>query len=154
MKSTANTASDHSPGTNELENEIKTTAKIETYLSKNEEYMLTCSLSEHLNTLLSQKGLKRADVVRGSLLDRAYVYQIFSGEKTSSRDKLIAIAFGLRLSADETQKMLKLSGNRALYAKDKRDAIILFALHHQNTLTDTNELLFSHDFPVLGSPNE
>ena len=152
MKSIVNTASGFSPGTNELENEIKTTTKIETYLDKNKEYMLTCSLSEHLNMLLSQKGMSRADVVRGSLLDRTYVYQIFSGDKTPSRDKLIAIAFGLNLSADETQKMIKLSGNRALYAKDERDAIILFALHHQNTLIDTNELLFNYDYPVLGSP--
>lgn len=58
--------------------------------------------------------------MRGSQLDRAYVYQIFSGEKTPSRDKLIAIAFGMNLSDEETQKMLKLSGNRELYARDQR----------------------------------
>jgi len=112
--------------------------------------MITSSLSEHLNLLLSQKGIKKADVVRGSLLDRAYVYQIFSGEKTPSRDKLIAIAFGLKLSDDETQKMLKISGNRELYARDKRDALILFALQHKKTIWYTNELLFSHNLTVLG----
>ena len=112
--------------------------------------MITSSLSEHLNLLLSQKGIKKADVVRGSLLDRAYVYQIFSGEKTPSRDKLIAIAFGLKLSDDETQKMLKISGNRELYARDKRDALILFALQHKKTIWDTNELLYSHNLTVLG----
>ncbi len=153
MKPTPNTKTGFPPGTDELENEIKATPKIDAYLNKNKEYLLKCSLSEHLNTLLSQKDIRIADVVRGSQLDRVYVYQIFSGQKTPSRDKLIAIAFGLKLSADETQEMLKLSGNRELYARDERDAVILFSLHHQNTLSDTNELLFRHNFPVLGTPN-
>lgn len=138
--------------TNELTHEIKTTTDIEDYLEQNKENMIISSLSGHLNTLLAQKGISRADVVRNSQLDRAYVYQIFSGEKTPSRDKLIAIAFGLRLTDDETQKMLKLSGNRELYARDKRDALILFSIHQKKTIHETNELLINHNFTVLGVP--
>lgn len=140
--------------TDELNHEIRTATDIEDYLEKNKENMITHSLSAHLKMLLSQKGISRADVVRGSLLDRAYVYQIFSGEKTPSRDKVIAIAFGLHLSSDETQKMLKLSGNRELYARDGRDALILFALQQKKTIQETNELLFRHSFTVLGLPKE
>lgn len=140
--------------TDELNHEIKAATDIEDYLKKNKENMLTHSLSSHLEMLLSQKGISRADVVRGSLLDRAYVYQIFSGEKTPSRDKLIAIAFGLCLSDEETQEMLKLSGNRELYARDERDAIILFALQKKKTILEVNELLFSRGFTVLGISRE
>lgn len=137
--------------TDELRHEIKAATNIEDFLAKNKEQMLTHSLPEHLNLLLSQKGVSRADVVRGSLLDRAYVYQIFSGEKTPSRDKLIAIAFGLRLSDEETQRMLKLSGNRELYARDERDTLILFALQRKKTIFVTNELLINHHLTALGS---
>lgn len=144
----------HTPSTNELVNEIKNSTNIEDYLGRNKKYLLTHSLSEHLNMLLSQKSISRADVVRNSLLDKAYVYQIFSGEKTPSRDKLIAIAFGLNLSDDETQQMLKLSGNRELYAKDKRDAVILFSLHHKKSIYETNELLFKLELTVLGVSKE
>ncbi len=136
--------------TDKLNHEIKAATDIEDYLEQNKENLLTRSLSGHLKMLLSQKGLSRADVVRGSLLDRAYVYQIFSGEKTPSRDKLIALAFGLCLSDAETQTMLKLSGNRELYARDPRDAVILFALQREKTIEETNELLFDHKLPVLG----
>lgn len=138
--------------TDELNHEIKAATDIEDYLEKNKEQMITKSLSEHLNALLVQKGISRADVVRNSQLDRAYVYQIFSGEKTPSRDKLIAIAFGLRLTDDETQKMLKLSGNRELYARDKRDALILFSIHQKKTIYETNELLIDHRLTILGAP--
>lgn len=140
--------------TDELNNEIKAATDIEDYLAKNKENMLTRSLPLHLETLLSQKGISRAEVVRGSLLDRAYVYQIFSGERTPSRDKLVAIAFGLRLSDAETQKMLKLSGNRELYARDERDALILFSLQRNKTILETNELLFRHGLTLLGISKE
>lgn len=140
--------------TDELCHEIKAATDIEYYLKNNKKSMLTSTLPQHLNLLLSQKGFSRAEVVRGSLLDRAYVYQIFSGEKTPSRDKLIALAFGLRLTDAETQRMLKLSCNRELYARDERDALILFALKQEMPILAANELLFNHGFTALGVPQE
>lgn len=140
--------------TDELNHEIKAATDIEDYLAKNKRHMLACRLSEHLNMLLSQKRMRRADIIRNSLLGRAYVYQIFAGEKIPSRDKLIAIAFALCLSGDETQKMLKLSGYRELYPRDERDALILFALQREKTVLETNELLFSHSLTVLDTSKE
>ncbi len=93
-------------------------------------------------------------MIRGSLLGRAYVYRIFAGQKIPSRDKLIALAFGMRLSDEEAQKMLKLSGNRELYARDGRDALILFALQRNMTIIDTNGLLFDHHYAVLDTTKE
>ena len=63
--------------TEELKHEIKAATDIEDYLKSNRESLLQGNLAQHLNRLLSQKGLSKADVVRGSLLSRAYVYQIF-----------------------------------------------------------------------------
>lgn len=140
--------------TEELKHEIKAATDIEDYLKSNRENLLRGSLPGHLNLLLSRKGINKADVVRGSLLSRAYVYQIFSGEKTPSRDKLIAIAFGLGLSDEETQTVLKLSRNRELYARDERDAVILFALQRGQSIFEANNLLFEHGFPVLGLPEK
>lgn len=140
--------------TDELRHEIKTATDMEDYLVKNRTYLLKDSLSKHLHMLLSQKNLSRADVIRGSLLGRAYVYRIFAGDKIPSRDKLIALAFGLQLSDTETQKMLKLSGNRELYARDGRDALILFALQRNMTIMDSNGLLFEHGFAVLDTAKE
>lgn len=140
--------------TEELNHEIKIATDIDDYLKENKANMLSHRLPEHLTLLLEKKGVSRADVVRGSLLDRAYVYQIFSGEKKPSRDKLIALAFGLCLSDEETQKMLKLSCSRELYARDERDALILFALQQQKTIFETNEILADHNMALLGVQNE
>lgn len=140
--------------TEELTHEIKSATDIDDYLSANSNHMLTTSLSEYLNTLLLQKKIRKADVIRGSLLSRAYVYKIFAGEKIPSRDKLIALAFGLGLSDSETQKMLKLSGNQELYARNKRDALILFALQKNKSILEVNELLYDHQFTILNTAKE
>lgn len=140
--------------TDELRHEIKTATDMEDYLTRNQEHLLKDSLSEHLHMLLTEKGLRRADVIRGSLLGRAYVYRIFAGDKIPSRDKLIALSFGLKLSEDEAQKMLKLSGNRELYARDERDALLLFALQRNMTIMDANGMLLDHGFAVLDTAKE
>lgn len=140
--------------TDELNHEIKAVTDVEDYIENNKESFITAELSAHLNELLSQKELKIADVIRGSLLGRAYVYQIFAGNKNPSRDKLIALAFGLQLSDEETQKMLRLSGNRELYVRDERDALILFSIQRKRTIIETNELLLDHGFDVLDTGRE
>lgn len=142
------------PSTSELEHEIKSAANIESYFEKHSSHMLSHSLPEHLKMLLEQKGISRADVVRNSLLNRTYVYQIFDGRRMPSRNKLIAIAFGMHLSVEETQAMLKLSGYRKLYAKDARDAILLFSLNQKMNVEETNELLYDHSLEILGIPEK
>lgn len=140
--------------TEELKHEISAATNIADYLKRNQENLIHDSLSGYLNIMLSKRGVSKAEVVRGSLLSRAYVYQIFSGEKMPSRDKLIAIAFGLRLSGEETQALLKLSRYRELYARDERDAIILFALQRNKSILETNDLLFELGYKILGIPEE
>lgn len=140
--------------TDELRHEITMATDMEDYLTRNQEHLLKASLSEHLHMLLTEKNLRRADVIRGSLLGRAYVYRIFAGDKIPSRDKLIALSFGLKLSEKETQKMLKLSGNRELYARDERDALILFALQRNMSIMDANGMLLDHGYAVLDTAKE
>jgi transcriptional regulator with XRE-family HTH domain len=136
--------------TDELDHEIKAATDVEDFLTANNGELLNQSLSEHLAYLLTQKGVSKSTVIRNSLLDRKYAYQIFSGDKTPSRDKLIAIAFGLSLSVDETQRLLKQSGNRELYSRDKRDAVILFVLNKHGKITDANQMLYANNLSTLG----
>ena len=135
--------------TDELTHEIYAATDIEDYLSDNKSSFLSEALPEHLKKLLSQKNLTRAEVARRAQLEKAYVYQIFSGERMPSRDKLITLAFGLGLSADETQTMLKISGYKELYARSRRDSVMLFALNQNNTLFEVNEMLYKHGLALL-----
>ena len=59
-----------------------------------------------------------------------------------ARDKLIALGFGMSLSVDEMQKVLKVSESPVLYVRNKRDSIILFGLDKHVSVGEMNELLY------------
>lgn len=106
-------------------------------------------LSEYLSEIMRSKQISRSEIIHRSGLERKYSYQILSGKKNPSRDKVLAICFAVPLSADETQQLLKSTGYPALYARIERDSIILFALEHSLSLADTNELLYEMNYPLL-----
>lgn len=125
---------------------LKNATDLVTFLQQNKADMIHQTFAGHLKMLLEQKGLRRADVIRDSGLDEAYVYQLFKGEKRPSRDKLIALAFGLHLDEEETQRMLKLGGYSELYSRLERDAVILFAILHEKSIDEVNDLLYDNGF--------
>lgn len=135
--------------TAELMNEIKSTKNILDYMERNQEEMHLNTLAECLNEWLPKKDCQVSDVVKKSNLNKSYVYQIFRGKKFPSRDKVIALAFGLELNADETQKLLKQAGYRELYPRDRRDALLLFAINQKMNIIDANEVLYNHEIEVL-----
>lgn len=135
--------------TDELTNQLKKADRIESYIDTNKDEFLTDSIADLLNKLLIKKDLKKSDVVKDSNLHRTYVYEIFNGDKTPSRDKILAIAFAMRLTLDETQVLLKRSGNRELYSRDRRDSIIMFALDKKKSLIDCNILLSDSTEEIL-----
>ena len=128
---------------------IKKAATFKDFLINNQKNMISMTLSEYLMQLLKKKKLKRARVIQDSGLEKAYVYQIFKGEKRPSRDKLIALAFGLHLNIEETQRMLKLGGCSELYARTKRDALILFCIFRKKSIYDTDAALYKWGLTTL-----
>ena len=135
--------------TAELMNEIKSAKNILDYMERNQEEMYLNTLADCFNEWLPKKDCQVADVVQKSNLNKSYVYQIFNGKKFPSRDKVIALAFGLELNADETQKLLKQAGYRELYPRDRRDALLLFAINQKMNILDANEVLYDHEIEVL-----
>ena len=135
--------------TDELINEISSSGNILDYFAENRDAMQLGSLPEYLDSWLKMKGCTKAEVVRKSNLNKAYVYQIFLGKKYPSRDKIIALAFGLGLDDKEIQVLLKQAGYRELYPRDPRDALLLYAIGHHQSIIDANELLYDHNIDVL-----
>lgn len=108
------------------------------------------SFSEYAEQLFNEKQLRKSTVIRDSLLDRNYAYQILQGTKTPGRDKVIQLAVAMSLSVEECNRLLILSRNSPLYAKDQHDAIILFALSKHYTVMEINDMLDEYELPVLG----
>jgi hypothetical protein len=100
------------------------------------------SLSDYLNQLLEEKRLKRPEVVRMANLNETFGYQIFTGARNPSRNKVLQIAFAMALSLRETNRALEAAGVSILYSKDRRDAIIIFCLDRGCSLQKVNEELY------------
>lgn len=99
-------------------------------------------LSDCLKDIMKEKGLEKKQVVRDAGLDRGYSYDIINGSRQPARDKVLALCFGMHLSGDEVQELLKKTGYPLLYPKFERDSIIFFGFAHNLSLCEVNNLLY------------
>lgn len=111
--------------------------------------MHATSVLEQLQHYLGEKNLSRSEVIARSGLNDIYAHQILSGKRRPSRDKLLCLCFGLELNARQVQTLLRNCGYAELYARNRRDSIILFALFKGLNLLDLNEKLYESGEPLL-----
>lgn len=133
--------------TDELLKTIKSSRDLDGFLDKQE--FIKVNISEYLNHLIEEKQFIKSEVIKRSCLDRVYAYQILSGTRTPSRDKLIQFAFGMELDFDEIQKLLKYNGFAPLYAKNRRDSIIIFAINEKVSVVELNIMLDNKKEKIL-----
>lgn len=131
--------------TTELLKELEKFNTFEEYENANKDFMISKSLSEYLCDLITEKNLKKADVIRKSELNENYAYQLFSGlKKSPARDKLICLSIGMNFTLDETNSVLKLAGLSPLYPRVKRDSIIIIGFNENKSVIEINEMLFEN----------
>lgn len=128
------------PLTEELLDELLEAPSIDSFIERYNEPART--LADYLNELLEAKRLKRSQVVRMANLNETFGYQIFTGARNPSRDKVLQIAFAMALTLRETNRALEAAGVSSLYSKDRRDAIIIFCLDRGCSLQKVNEELY------------
>lgn len=66
--------------TDELLKQLKTKSNIEEFFKENGSELIFDSLSEMIDFFMNQKGLKKADVVKRSMLGN-YAYSILNGNR-------------------------------------------------------------------------
>lgn len=135
--------------TDELMDALNKSSSVHKYLEGKADNLIDIPVAQYLQQLIAEKGLKKAKVIKDAELNEIYGYQIFSGKRFPSRDKLLSISFGMCLSVDEVQQLLKYAGYAMLYPKSKRDSIILWGLSHGDSICRTNELLYEEQEETL-----
>lgn len=135
--------------TDELMNALSESSSIQNYIKTEQEYFIDSTISDYLNQLIAEKTLKKSDIIKKAELNEIYGYQIFSGKRIPSRDKLISLSFGMSLSLEETQELLKYAGYAPLYPKNKRDSLMIWGFSHQFTIYQINELLYAEQEHTL-----
>ena len=128
------------PFAEELLDELLSSPDPCTYISEHD--ISQRSLAEYLQELLEKKNLKRSEVVKAAGLNNTFGYQIFTGQRGATRNKILQLAFGMQLTLRETDRLLQAAGVNELYCKDRRDAIIIFCIDKNYSLQKTDEELY------------
>lgn len=126
--------------TEDLLERLRASATPEEYLRVGD--TIDRTLPEYLRGLLDARGFKRADVIRRSGLNATFAYDIFAGKSRPGRDHAIMLAFGLSCSLIEAQRLLRLAGVSELWAKDRRDAIVIWCLDRGRTREECDDALW------------
>lgn len=135
------------PLTDELLKELLDAPSPDAFTQKHD--LTNRSLSEYLQQLLREHGLKRAEVIREANLNSTFGYQIFTGQRQASRNKVLQLAFAMHLPLHEANRLLQAANVNELYCKNRRDAIMIFCLSHGCGLQDTNEELYRFGEDVI-----
>ena len=108
------------------------------------------TLQSYFEEYMASHGLNKKDLVKNSLLDRTYGYQILSGLRQPSRDKILALCLSAGMSFHEIQRALEIAKEGILYPKDPRDAAIILCIHNQlYKLNDVNMYLDQKGFDPI-----
>lgn len=130
-------------------NNIKNKNDLNQYIKSSKSKENSLKLSEYILELCHTKGFKKNHIIKNSNIYRTYGYEILSGKKLPSRDKLLQICIGNDFTLEETNRSLTLGKLGILYAKNPRDSIIIYALNNKLNLIATNILLEEHNLKIL-----
>ena len=102
------------------------------------------SFPEYFQSLDKVKEMDRGELIRNSGLERSNFYQVMKGTRSPGRDKVLRLCLAAGLNLRQTTRALELSGNAALYARNRRDIILTVAVNQMADVDDTNLLLFKY----------
>ncbi|MCR5089009.1 MAG: helix-turn-helix transcriptional regulator [Oscillospiraceae bacterium] len=135
--------------TTELLRDLKKSSRFSDFAKKRCVNMQHPEFTETFNRMYKAQGRSKAEIARISGTSEAYLYQIFSGARIPSRDRLLCICLGMSAELDDTQLLLKQCGYAPLYVRDQRDAIIMHGLMHATPLGKVNDMLFEYGEKLL-----
>lgn len=137
--------------TNELHKVLKSLSlkEYESYIAEND-ILPPRTIQSYFEEYIREHGLTKKELVGNSLLDRTYGYQILSGMRKPSRDKILALCLSGKMTFEEIQRALEIAQAGILYPKDPRDAAIILCIHNRMyNLNDINIYLDQNGFSPI-----
>ena len=75
--------------TSDLEQALSGKIKLNTFLEANADQFITYDMNELLTPLMKERKLSKAELARRAKMSDVYLFQILSGRRQPSRDKLL-----------------------------------------------------------------
>lgn len=135
--------------TDELQQKLMDTPDLERFLQENENSFRTATVTEVLVGLLRKTSISRGELAKRANTSEVYLYQLTSGRRYPSRNRMLCICLGAEATLEETQTILRQCGFATLYPANRRDAIIIHGLVHGQSLLQINDALFVENEETL-----
>lgn len=136
--------------TMELWDEAIKEGPIDMKIDKNSKYLINKNVADYLNKLLKEKEMSKSDLINRLPMSSSYVYQLLDGRKKNpSRNRLLTIAFAMKLNIEQTDKLLKIANLGALYPRDQRDFVIIYCINNSMSIEECTDILEQQDFAPI-----
>ena len=111
----------------------------------------TDSFEKHLQQLINKKGLKNSEVYAAANISKQYFSKLLKGQVKPSKEKVLALAVGLRLNLDETTDFLRIAGY-ALSPISQADAVVEYFIEHEDySVMKIDIVLFDYGLDPLSN---
>lgn len=126
------------------------TKNLDSFLTRNEQHLHAEEFCALLQLKCREHGLVPERAILAAQIDRTYGHQLFNGTRKPSRDKILQLAIGMKLSLEETQQLLQAAGKSPLYPRLKREAVLIYCLNRGLDMMETQSLLGEKELTLLG----
>jgi DNA-binding phage protein len=111
------------------------------FFDENEKSFLDIPLSRYLKSLIEKRGYSKARVIRDSGINRRFFFDILSNKRNPTRNYVLRILIALHIPLKNMQWLLRATGYAQLYARDKRDSVIIYCINHKTSVDECNIML-------------
>lgn len=132
-----------------INEKLKQEISITELFEQNSNDFLNVSLNQYLKELIDQKGCTKAQIIRESGINRRYFFDILSGKSKPTRNNVLRVLLALQTPLKNVQWLLRATGYAQLYARDKRDSVIIYCINHQSSVNDCNTMLNKVNFELI-----
>ena len=127
--------------TTELLRDLRKYKEFDSYLKHDADYLRQTVFTEKLKELLKRDDRTRIEIAQEACISEIYLYQICTGKRVPSRERVLCLCLVLHPRLEEVQELLRSCGHAPLHPRDRRDAQIIHALLHNGTLYQTDDAL-------------
>lgn len=133
----------------ELENANSLTA----FFDENRGIFNDKPIGEYIQLEIEKRNLKKSHIIKHSGINKRYFNDIIAQSKTPNRRYIIRIFLAMQLDLCDIQWYLKACDYPQLYAKNKRDAVIIYCINNKLSVDECNLMLNNIGLENLGFEN-
>ena len=139
--------------TEKILDELESANSIAAFLEENRGLFNDKPIGEYIQLEIEKRNLKKSCIIKRSGINKRYFNDIIAHTKTPNRRYIIRIFLAMQLDLCDIQWYLKACDYPQLYAKNKRDAVIIYCINNKLSVDECNLMLNNIGLENLGFEN-